>query len=191
MILKRATNPQVLPRGCWMPAHQPECPCAQTALTAFSHTWQQVVQASCPFRSNNLTKGVSNDGTRESEKSELLWFHLSEVKHLNQQHFYFPRAWGPTFFFLQSSLWERCSRIFFPRNKLRTTLTLQQNYKHWEHMCIIWLKAQTEKVSLKMPRSYLLVISRLKYHSTLSSRTPPSHQQIRKAPPKCPKHAAS
>lgn len=93
-----------------------------------------------------------------------------------------PEPEDPLFFFLQSSLWERCSRIFFPRNKLRTTLTLQQNYKHWEHMCIIWLKAQTEKVSLKMPRSYLLVISRLKYHSTLSSRTPPSHQQIWKAP---------
>lgn len=48
-------------------------------------------------------------------------------------------------------------------------------------MCIIWLKAQTEQVSLQMPCSYLLVISKLKHHSTVSSRTFPSHQQIQKA----------
>lgn len=33
-------------------------------------------------------------GHREIEKSEMLWFHLSEVKHLNQQHFYVFEAWG-------------------------------------------------------------------------------------------------
>lgn len=33
-------------------------------------------------------------GHREIEKSELLWFHLSKVKHLNQQHFYVFGAWG-------------------------------------------------------------------------------------------------
>lgn len=32
-------------------------------------------------------------GHREIEKSELLWFHLSEVKHLKQQHFYVFEAW--------------------------------------------------------------------------------------------------
>lgn len=35
---------------------------------------------------------------REIEKPELLWFHLSKVKHLNQRHFYASEAWGPAFF---------------------------------------------------------------------------------------------
>lgn len=37
-------------------------------------------------------------GCREIEKPELLWFHLSQVKHLNQQHFYASEAWGPALF---------------------------------------------------------------------------------------------
>lgn len=37
-------------------------------------------------------------GRRETEKPELLWFHLSRVKHLNQQHFYASEAWGPALF---------------------------------------------------------------------------------------------
>lgn len=37
-------------------------------------------------------------GCWEIERSEQLWFHLSQVKHLNQRHFYASEVWGPTFF---------------------------------------------------------------------------------------------
>lgn len=54
-------------------------------------------------------------GHREIEKSELLWFHLSEVKHLNQQHFYVFEAWGLHFLMIPLQK-KKCSRTLL-RNK--------------------------------------------------------------------------
>lgn len=117
---ERAAEPQALPQGCREPAYPSVCPCAQTVLTVFSCTWS-VVQAFCPSRSNNMTQGVSHDGTQEKWEA---WIAIVSP--------FWNEAPEPTTFFTLLEPGDmrfliiplkKCSRTVFHRNELRTKKT--------------------------------------------------------------------
>lgn len=63
-------------------------------------------------------------GCREIEKSELLWFHLSKVKH--QTYNIFMLLKPGDLHFLIITLEKKCRRTFFHRNGEQKSLTQNQ-----------------------------------------------------------------
>lgn len=123
---ERAAEPQALSQGCREPAYPSMCPCAQAVLTVFSCTWS-VVQAFCPSRSNNMTQGVSHDGTQEKREA---WIAMVSP--------FWSEAPEPTTFLLfwnlgtrifWSSLWKNAVELFFRETSWeQKRLAPKQNY---------------------------------------------------------------
>lgn len=127
MVLKELLSPRLFPRAAGS-QHTRPCVLVPRQSSLCSPARDQLCKHFALPDQITWPKVSHMMGLRKNEKPELLWFHLSEVKRLNQQHFLLFWNLGTCVFW--SSLWKNAGGLFF------TEMSWEQK-KNWHQNKII------------------------------------------------------